>query len=162
MITRLLNIYDKALEQLHIWLMPLILLAIRLVVALAFFKAGQVKIASWDSTLFLFEYEYQVPFLPYEAAAWLATAVELCLPPLLALGLFSRPLALVLFGFNAMAVISYPVLWEQGFYDHQLWGLMLLMTLMIGPGKLSIDHWLRRWFDNREAEHSGVAAQQHS
>ncbi|MEH6625259.1 MAG: DoxX family protein [Motiliproteus sp.] len=159
MISRLLNYYDSATEQLQRWLMPLLLLMVRLLAAEAFFKAGQVKIANWDSTLFLFEYEYQVPILPFEVAALLATAVELCLPPLLALGLFSRPLALVLFGFNAMAVISYPVLWEQGFLDHQLWGLMLLVTLMMGSGPLSVDHWLRRWFDCRLMADGAMKAQ---
>lgn len=74
----------------------------------------------------------------------MATATELLLPPLLALGLLTRPVALLLFVFNAMAVISYPVLWEQGFLDHQLWGLMLLMSLVFGPGRLSLDCWLQQ------------------
>ncbi len=160
MINHLLKRYDNFIEQLHFWFMPLLLVGVRIIAAEAFFKAGQVKIANWDSTLFLFEYEYQVPILPFESAALLATAVELCLPPLLALGLFSRPVALVLFGFNAMAVISYPVLWEQGFLDHQLWGLMLLVTLLIGPGILSVDHWLRRWLDCRLMPGNSMKTQQ--
>ncbi len=146
MIDKFLNAYDGTVSVLQRWLSPLVLLLVRLMAAEAFFKAGRTKIANWDSTLFLFEYEYQVPILPYEMAAYVATAVELCLPPLLLLGLLSRPVALVLFVFNAMAVISYPVLWEQGFLDHQLWGLMLLMTFLWGPGKLSVDHWLRQRF----------------
>ena len=161
MIERLLSIYDTAVEQLQRWLLPIMLLGVRLIAAEAFFKAGQVKIANWDSTLFLFEYEYQVPILPFEFAAWTATIVELALPPLLALGLFSRPVALVLFGFNAMAVISYPVLWEQGFLDHQLWGLMLLVTLLIGPGKVSVDHWLRHRFGMPTVNTAGMVGQHH-
>ena len=42
-----------------------------------------------------------------------------------------RPAALLLFGFNIMAVISYPTLWAGGFYDHQLWGWMLLTLAVI-------------------------------
>lgn len=146
MIHSILIHYDKFTTKLHNRLSPIVLLAVRLIAAEAFFTAGQVKIASWGSTLYLFEYEYKVPLLPFEFAAYLGTAIELCLPPLLALGLFCRTSAFILFGFNIMAVVSYPVLWEQGFLDHQLWGLMLLMTLVWGPGQLSIDHWLRQRF----------------
>ena len=144
MIGKILSAYDGTVSTLQRWIAPLVLLLVRLVAAEAFFKAGQVKIANWESTLYLFEYEYQVPLLPYEAAAYMGTAVELLLPPLLALGLFSRPTALLLFVFNAMAVISYPVLWDNGFLDHQLWGLMLLMTFLWGAGRLSADYWLRQ------------------
>jgi putative oxidoreductase len=52
----------------------------------------------------------------------------------------------VLFVFNIIAVISYPELNAAGLEQHQVWGLMLLVTLLHGPGKLSVDHWLRsRW-----------------
>ncbi|OMH25854.1 DoxX family protein [Motiliproteus sp. MSK22-1] len=151
MIKTFLSTYDTTVLTVQRWITPLVLLAVRVLTAIAFFKAGQVKIANWESTLFLFEYEYQVPLLPFEAAAFIAAAVELCLPPLILLGLFSRPVALVLFGFNIMAVVSYPVLWEQGYLDHQLWGLMLLMIVLWGPGKLSIDHWLRQRFGGAPA-----------
>ena len=103
-----------------------------------------MKIASWDSTLYLFELEYQVPILPWELAAYLGTAAELTLPIFVALGLLSRPMALALFIFNIVAVISYPVLWEQGFYDHQLWGLMLLLVVVWGAGPISLDKVLRQ------------------
>ena len=52
--------------------------------------------------------------------------------------------ALVLFIFNIIAVISYPDLNPAGVQQHQVWGLMLLVLVCYGPGKLSIDHWLRR------------------
>ncbi|RDE24183.1 DoxX family protein [Motiliproteus coralliicola] len=150
---QLIDKYDQLVAQSQNLLTPLMLLGVRFWAAEAFFRAGQVKIANWDSTLFLFEYEYQVPLLPFETAAVMASIVELCLPPLLALGLFSRPVALVLFGFNAMAVISYPVLWEQGFLDHQLWGLMLLMTVLLGPGRWSVDQFLRnRWLPSPQPQ----------
>ena len=51
---------------------------------------------------------------------------------------------MLLFGFNIMAVISYPTLWAGGFYDHQLWGWMLLTLIIWGGGVLSLDHWLTR------------------
>ena len=128
------------------WLQPAFVLAVRLYVASVFFKSGLTKIASWDTTIALFENEYAVPLLPPEIAAYLGTATELVIPVLLVLGLFTRPAALVLFVFNIIAVISYPDLSEGGLKDHVYWGLLLLVTLFHGPGKLSIDHLIRRKF----------------
>ena len=132
------------------FLSPVIDLALRLWVGIAFFKSGLTKIGSWDSTLFLFANEYHVPLLPPELAAYLGTAAELSLPVLLVLGLGGRFAAAAMFVFNIIAVISYPDLGEVGLKDHQVWGLMLLVTLLHGPGRLSIDHWLRRTFFARK------------
>ncbi|HKW84541.1 MAG TPA: DoxX family protein [Burkholderiaceae bacterium] len=121
---------------------PAVDLAVRLFVASVFFKSGLTKIASWSSTLSLFQNEYAVPLLPPEVAAWLGTGVELFFPVLLVLGLGSRFAAAVLFVFNIVAVMSYPDLGEVGLKDHQTWGLLLLVTLLHGPGKLSLDHLL--------------------
>ena len=99
------------------WMSPASDLLIRLWIANIFWKAGTSKLASWDSTLYLFEYEYAVPFLSPELAAYLGTGVELGMPVLLALGLATRFSALVLFVFNIIAVISYPTLNEIGIKD---------------------------------------------
>nr|WP_254413663.1 DoxX family protein [Vibrio furnissii] len=124
----------------------LLLLLCRIWAGWVFWQSGVSKIANWDSTLYLFELEYHVPLLPWQLAAYLATGAELALPLLLMPGLFGRFSALALFAVNAMAVVSYPLLWEQGFTDHQLWGFMLLMVVVWGPGRLSLDHWLsRKW-----------------
>jgi len=124
------------------WLSPLSILAIRLWVGWVFFKSGLTKINSWDSTLYLFEYEYAVPLLSPEMAAYLGTAAELSLPVLLVLGLAGRLGAIALFIFNITAVLSYPDLNAAGIRDHQVWGIMLLVPLLYGPGKLSIDYLL--------------------
>jgi putative oxidoreductase len=126
------------------FLAPLFDLALRLFVAWAFFRSGLVKIQSWDATLYLFENEYAVPFLPPEIAAYLGTAAELTLPVFLALGLGTRFAVLALFVFNAVAVISYPDLSPAGLKDHLLWGALMLVTLFHGPGRLSLDAWLCR------------------
>lgn len=126
---------------------PLLDLGVRLIVANVFWKAGLTKIASWDSTLALFENEYAVPLLPPEIAALLGTGVELVFPVLLALGLGSRFAAAVLFVFNIVAVISYPDIGEVGLRDHQTWGLLMLVTLLHGPGALSLDRWIARRLD---------------
>jgi putative oxidoreductase len=101
-------------------------------------------VQSWDTTLSLFENEYSVPFLPPEVAAYAGTFTELFFPVLLVLGLGARFAAGVLFVFNVVAVISYPDLGEVGLKDHQYWGLLLLVPLLHGPGKVSIDHFIRR------------------
>ena len=126
------------------WLQPVFVLAVRLYVASVFLKSGLTKIASMDSTILLFTHEYQVPLLSPELAAYLGTAAELILPVLLALGLGGRLAAAALFAFNIVAVISYPDLNEAGVMQHQYWGVLLLIPLLYGPGKLSIDSLLQR------------------
>jgi len=122
-------------------------LAIRVYMADVFLRSGLVKIRNWDGTLYLFENEYRVPLLPPELAAWLGTFGVLFFPPLLALGLAARFAALSLSAVNVVAVISF---WhvlrtnEPALMSHFYWGLLLLVTLCHGPGKLSLDHWLWR------------------
>ncbi|HEU0204348.1 MAG TPA: DoxX family protein, partial [Burkholderiaceae bacterium] len=82
----LVDLGQRARAHLN-FLAPVIDLTVRLWVAAVFFKSGLTKIQSWDTTLLLFENEYQVPFLSPETAALLGTGAELVLPVLLALGL---------------------------------------------------------------------------
>ena len=126
------------------WLQPVFVLAVRLYVASVFFKSGLTKIASMDTTILLFTHEYQVPLLSPTLAAYLSTAAELVLPVMLALGLGGRLAAAALFVLNMVAVISYPDLNEVGIMQHQYWGVLLLLSLLYGPGKLSIDSLLQR------------------
>jgi len=129
------------------YLSPVSILALRLWVAWVFFKSGLLKFNSWDSTLYLFEYEYSVPLLPFEFAAYMGTAAELFLPVLLAFGLAGRFGAIALFVFNITAVLSYPDINAAGIRDHQVWGLMLLVPMLMGPGKLSVDYLLGKKFN---------------
>lgn len=125
-------------------LASLVILALRLWVAWIFFRSGLTKIQSWDTTLMLFQYEYQVPLLSPALAAQLGTAAELVLPVLLAVGLGGRFAAFALFVFNIIAVLSYPSLNEIGKVWHYAWGIALLLPTLYGPGWLSLDHLLRR------------------
>jgi putative oxidoreductase len=135
-----INPIVKGLELLT----PLVDLGIRLWVANVFWKSGLNKIQSFDSTVLLFEYEYQVPLLSPTVAAYLGTFTELFFPVLLVVGLAGRFSAAALFVFNIIAVLSYPALNEAGLEQHQVWGLMLLVTLLHGPGRISIDHFIKR------------------
>ena len=125
-------------------LSPVADLGVRLLVAGVFFQSGLTKIANWTSTVSLFENEYAVPLLPPEVAAFMGTGVELFFPVLLALGLGTRFAAFVLFVFNIVAAASYPDLGAVGLKDHQTWGLLLLVTLLHGPGALSLDRLIGR------------------
>jgi putative oxidoreductase len=134
----------KLIGGLENYLAPILDLAIRIWVGMVFFQSGLTKIQSWNTTLFLFENEYAVPLLPPQMAAYLGTAAELALPVFLVLGLGGRVAAAALFVFNIVAVLSYPGLGEVGLRDHQYWGLLLLIPLLHGPGKISVDHFIRR------------------
>ena len=121
-------------------------LVLRIWVANVFWKSGLTKISNLSSTMYLFEYEYAVPIIPFEIAAYLAIAAELVLPVLLVFGIAARAAAGALFVFNIVAVISYPTLNAAGIVQHQVWGVMLLVLLLRGPGKISIDHFIRKHF----------------
>jgi len=121
-------------------------LLVRIWLANVFFNSGLSKIQSMETTIQLFRYEYSVPLLPPEFAAYLATFSELGFSALLAVGLAGRFSAAALFILNAVAVISYPALEDYAVVQHQLWGLLLLVSLLHGPGKLSLDHLIARKF----------------
>jgi putative oxidoreductase len=117
-------------------------LVLRLGVALAFWRSGNVKLASWDTTLQLFANEYRVPLLPPELAATLATAVELTTPILLLLGLATRLGALAMLG---MTLVIQLFVYPENYPDHLLWAGPLLYLILRGPGALSIDHFIHRY-----------------
>lgn len=119
-------------------------LVFRLYLANVFFSAGLTKIKSWNTTLELFAYEYTVPLIPSDLAAYMSTAAELVLPVLLVLGLGSRFSALGLFILNYVAAISYPDISPAGINDHYFWGVMCLSLFIYGPGKASLDQFIAK------------------
>ena len=127
-------------------LQPLALLAARLYVAQVFFLSGLTKIRDWETTLALFENEYQVPLLSPTLAAWLGTGGELALPVLLALGLAGRFAAAGLSVVNIVAVLSLAEIAPAALQQHQFWGSLLIGLLLWGPGRLSLDAWIGRRF----------------
>ena len=138
------GIAKPIIEIIEEWGSSVVNLGLRLYLAEVFFTSGMTKIQSWDTTLMLFEYEYSVPFLSPAMAAYLGTGAELILPVLLLLGFGGRFAAIALFIFNIVAVISYPTLNDAGKVWHYLWGLAFVLPILYGPGKLSIDHILRK------------------
>ena len=127
---------------------PLLLLYFRWYVAWVFLKAGLFKINDWETTLVLFEFEYAVPLLPFELAAYLATFGELVFPVFLITGLGTRFNAIALSVVNIMAVVSYYATLAKGagLVWHYMWGSMLLTNIIYGGGFLSVDQWLKSKF----------------
>ncbi len=124
-------------------------LAVRAWVSWQFLLSGYLKVSAWENTLFLFENEYRVPLLPSHLAAVVGTTGELAFPALLILGIAGRLSAIGLFAVNAMAVVSYAhVLLSEGFEaalaQHVLWGFMLIVLAVYGPGKASFDYLMSR------------------
>ncbi len=143
-IARLADLVDAARAGLERYAAPVFDLAVRLWIARVFFSSGRVKIADWESTLSLFESEYQVPVLPPELAAVLGTAFELTMPVLLVIGLASRLAALPLVGMAC--IIQFVLGASNPDYDHVehfYWLFLLAMIVIRGPGVLSIDHLIR-------------------
>ena len=139
-VSNLITSFNQSLNHLQ---SPL-LLSFRLYVSYVFLMSGLQKINNWDMTLTLFEYEYAVPVLPFELAAYLATAGELILPVLLIAGLGTRLFAIALSVLNIVAVISYyDALAKVGqVTPHIFWGACLLTLITFGGGFFSLDHWL--------------------
>jgi putative oxidoreductase len=132
-------------------LKPLLLLGFRFYVAYDFFLSGKQKLSSWSTTVDLFAYEYNVPLLSPEIAAYLATGAELLLPVLLVFGFITHPAALGLFVLNvvaAMALAQTDFASAAGHWQHMLWGTMLAVIFAFGPGALSIDKLISNKWKN--------------
>jgi putative oxidoreductase len=136
----------KLLQSAIDWLerIPYSLLAIplRLAVATVFWNSAQSHLASWDTTIELFQTEYSLPLLPPVLAAYFAVAVELGTPVMLVLGLWTRIASLLLLGMvTVIEVFVYPQAWPT----HIQWAAMLLVLLSRGAGRYSLDQLLRRY-----------------
>jgi putative oxidoreductase len=134
----IIHVYRNVAEKVSL-LEPVALLAARFYVGWAFFASGLTKLRDWESTLMLFEYEYQVPVLPFELAAYLGTGAEIVLPLLLIAGLASRFSALGLFFVNIVAVISLEDIAPVAYAEHILWGVLLAFVVIFNGGRLALD-----------------------
>jgi len=86
---------------------------------------------------------------PAYALAWYIACLEFFGGLLLAIGLLTRPVAVLVLAFMAMAVFQ--VHWPNGFfwtakgYEYPLmWGLLALALAIRGAGPLSVDAWIGR------------------
>lgn len=135
---------------------PWLLLLGRISIALVFWLSGQTKVQGlvldplnlqvelgWpqlaDGVVDLFRDEYRLPLLPPAFAAAAAAWAEHLLPLLLVLGLGTRVASLGLLGMTA--VIQFLV-YPGAFPTHGTWATVLLLLVLQGGGRWSLDHWL--------------------
>ncbi|MBU2166502.1 MAG: DoxX family protein [Alphaproteobacteria bacterium] len=122
----------------------LIALLLRIGIAAPFFLSGRTKVEGVltlsPSTEYLFAEEYNVPLLPADVAAHLATYAEHLLPILLVLGLLTRVSAL---GLIAMTLVIQLFVVPTGWPTHLLWAGPLVYLLARGPGGWSLDRLLK-------------------
>jgi putative oxidoreductase len=145
-----------AIARLEGWLAAipasLPLLALRVALAVPFFRSGMTK---WDGFLslsdgaaFLFTEEFRLhlfgEMVPYPAPivmAHLAGIGEILLPILLVLGLGTRFAALGILAMTAVIQLTVPDGWAN---FHLPWAAMALALVVYGGGKLGLDGLLRR------------------
>ena len=142
-----LNAYSQKLGD----LIPqdFIFIPIRISLFLIFWKSVQTKIegltffgqhfAFWNvnsSTMTLFAYEYSVPFIPYEIAAYTATISEFFFSILVLIGLFTCFSAL---GLLIITVVIQLFVYPEAWQTHLVWVAMLLVLIKQGAGKWGVD-----------------------
>lgn len=142
------------LEKIASMVAPLFL---RVALALPFFKSGLTK---WDGFLslspaasYLFEEEFKLHLfgqaydLPVpDVLAFASGSAEIVFPILLVLGLATRVSAMGLLGMTAVIQLIVPEGWAN---FHLPWATMAIALMAIGPGQISLDHWIRRLLGSR-------------
>lgn len=121
-------------QRLEYYGWPVLQLAIRFWVAHVFWRSGRIKLKHWESTLELFKFEYKVPYIAPDLAAYIVTTFELVCPVLLVLGLITRLATIPLLIITAMIQLTY-----LSHHDHMYWALLLGTLLFKGAGPISLD-----------------------
>jgi putative oxidoreductase len=149
---KVLSPIDDLLAMMPEWLLNL---AMRLVIFKIFWFSVQTKIvgltiagqhfAFWnvtDSTFLLFDFEYGIPLIPSELAAYLGTFGEFFLALMILFGFMTRFAAVgLLFMTMTIQFFVYPDAWWT---VHVFWTLMLLYVVRNGGGLVSVDRLLRK------------------
>ncbi|HQR52923.1 MAG TPA: NAD(P)/FAD-dependent oxidoreductase, partial [Burkholderiales bacterium] len=118
---------------------PVFDLVIRLWLAQGFFVSGVLKLANWDTALYLAEFEYPVSWLAPTTAAVVGVTVELAGATLLALGLATR------LGAAALLALALVIQLEYRALDvHLLWVALLGWYVCFGAGAVSLDRAVSR------------------
>lgn len=153
LIKRIIQLFEK---------IPYSLIAFiaRFSIAAVFWKSGQTKVEGFavdlisgtfelgtprlaPSTLPLFRSEYHVPLLSPEVAAHMAAFTEHFFPVLILVGFATRFSALALIGMTlTIQLFVYP----DAYPTHGTWISILLLLVARGPGRVSIDHLIARYY----------------
>jgi putative oxidoreductase len=136
------SLAESLLSRLELFPLGLLQLVFRFGIASVFWKSGQSKIASWDTTILLFTNEYHVPLLSPQFAAAMSASFELGCSVLIALGLLTRLATLPLLG---MVFVIQTFVYPENWVEHLTWATMLLFLLTRGPGPISLDRLIKPW-----------------
>ena len=126
--------WTRALALAERTLAPLADLAVRLALAQAFFASGVLKLADWNTAVYLAANEYPVAWLSPVAAAALGVTTEVAGSVLFALGLATRPAAIALAALTVVVQTSYVAL-----DSHLLWIAVFGWYAVRGAGSISLD-----------------------
>jgi len=152
------QLYNRIIDFVAAFPETLLLLLARIGIASTFWLSGQTKVngfviniltgdvhLGWPtlrpSALFLFRTEYRLPLIPPDMAALMAAISEHVFPFLLIIGLATRFSALALI---IMTLVIQIFVYPDAYPTHALWATVLLLLLINGAGKLSIDYWFNR------------------
>lgn len=132
----------------------------RIALALPFFRSGLTR---WDgflsispATLFLFENQFKIhlfgtayDFPAPDTIALLVATAEITLPVPLVLGLATRFAALALLIMTSVIQLVFPDGWAN---FHLYWASLAIGIMALGPGPVSLDGLINRWFYSRTFE----------
>jgi putative oxidoreductase len=135
----------------------LVQLVMRLALAVPFWRSGILKwngflkLSNTAVTLFTDEFMLHLPGGPYHfpapaLVAFLSGTGEILFPVLLVLGLGTRFAALGLLFITAVVELTVP----DGWPVHITWAAMALGIMAWGPGRISVDHLVRRFLQFRK------------
>jgi putative oxidoreductase len=150
--SRITGVVDRGAAIIHAIVRPsLVQLVLRAALAVPFWRSGVLKWSGFlqlnDTAVVLFsdEFKLHLPGGPYsfpapEVMAFMSGSVEILAPIFLILGLGTRLAALVLLGMTCIVELTVP----DGWPVHITWAAMALAIIAGGPGRLSLDHVIRR------------------
>ena len=149
---RLGVLVDRAEQLVKTIAVPsLVQLVMRVALAVPFWKSGILKwtgflqLSDTAVTLFTDEFMLHLPGGPYHyplptVMAFLSGCGEITFPVLLVLGLATRFAALGLLFMTVIVELTVP----DGWPVHITWAAMALGIMAWGPGRISLDHLVRR------------------
>jgi len=135
----------------------LVQLVMRVALAVPFWRSGILKwngflkLSDTAVTLFTDEFTLHLPGGPYHfpapaLVAFLSGTGEILFPVLLVLGFGTRFAALGLLFITAVVELTVP----DGWPVHITWAAMALGIMAWGPGRISVDHLVRRFLQFRK------------
>ena len=132
-----------AMERIPYWAIALVT---RVSIAGVFWQSGATKVEGFrvtESAVELFRNEYALPLVDPALAAHLAAISEHMFPALLVIGLATRFSALALLGMTlVIQLFVYPDAWPT----HGTWAACFLVLIARGPGCVSLDHLIARYW----------------